>query len=224
MSQAGLILAGMKRTSPHRRSRSTAAVPVQLTWAHYGRLHRVTAWPEAQFEADHDGRWVAYEPDPSSDAFIAGAVMLDAGKWQRYLEFLPANARTFVNAFKHGRLAALAVLTRCPALAADLADTPALLPLVAAHAQLRGTAGARWSELNAVHERGGVFAVLEWLGLPASRQTLHILGRISDADLPRRLLEPLRAALWHPAAPLRFERVPELSERALAAGCHALAA
>jgi hypothetical protein len=197
---------------------------VQLTWAHYGRLHRVTAWPEVQFEADHDGQWIAYEPDPTSDAFIAGAVMLDAAKWQRYLEFLPSAEREFIHSFKHGRLAALAVLTRCPALLADLHATPALLPLVAAHAQLRGTPGARWNELCAVHERAGVFGVLEWLGLPASRHTLAILARVADADLPRRLLEPLRVALWHPAAPLRFESAPTLSEKLLAAGCHALAA
>ena len=180
MSQACRNLGAMKRPSTARRSRPTvAADPVQLTWAHYGRLHRVTAWPEVQFAADHDGRWEAYEPDPSSEAFIAGAIMLDAGKWQRYLEFLPAAGRAFVNAFKHGRLAALVVLARCPALADELAAVPALLAL-------------------------GIW--------------------VRAADLPRRLLEPLRSALWNPAAPLRFERTPALSERALAAGCHALAA
>lgn len=207
-----------------RSSPAQVAAPVQLTWSHFGRLHRVTAWPEVEFAADYDGVWVAYEPAPSAAEFIAGVVMLDAAKWQRYLEFLPAAEREFVRSFRFGRLAALTVITRCPALLNDLAPTPALMPLVAAHVQLRGGSEPRWAELAAVHERAGLFGVLEWLGLPASRSTLAILGRIADADLPRRLLEPIRAALWQPAAVLRFERGATLSENALVHGCPAFAA
>lgn len=209
----------MKRSSSAR-----VAAPVQLTWSHFGRLHRVSAWPEVEFTVEHDGGWVAYEPDPSAPEFVAGVVMLDAAKWQRYLEFLPAAERAFVCAFKFGRLAALTVITRCPALLNDLNETPALMPLVAAHVQLRGGGEPRWAELAAVHERAGVFGVLEWLGLPASRPTLAILGRIADVDLPRRLLEPIRAALWQPAAVVQFERGLSLSENALARGCAAFAA
>ncbi|QYM79219.1 hypothetical protein K0B96_00975 [Horticoccus luteus] len=207
-----------------RSSATQVAAPVQLTWSHFGRLHRVSAWPEVEFTVEQDGGWVAYEPDPSSAEFIAGVVMLDAAKWQRYLEFLPAAERAFVSSFKFGRLAALAVITRCPALLAELSETPALLPLVAAHVQLRGAAAPRWSELAAVHDRAGVFGVLEWLGLPASRSTLAILGRVADPDLPRRLLAPIRAALWQPAAVLRFERRAVLSENTLLRDCSALAA
>jgi len=211
-----------KKLSSSRPRRSS---PVQLTWSHYGRLHRVTAWPEVQFEAEIDGRWETYTPDPSDAAFIAGSVMLDAPKWQRFLDFLPALELDFVRAFKFGRLAALAVITRCPALLPDLLETPALMPLIAAHTQLRGTGGPRWNELVAVHERSGLFGVLEWLGLPASKSTLSVLGRVVDPDLPRRLLQPIRAALWQPAVVGHFERRPSLDEQELLATCgHALAA
>ena len=93
---------------------------------------------------------------------------------------------------------ALAVIVHCPGLFETLVETPALTAFLAAHQGLRGGHHSGWSEIEAVYERGGVFGLLQWLGLPASRQTLAILRNIADPDLPRRLLEPLRSALWEP--------------------------
>ena len=49
-----------------------------------------------------------------------------------------------------------------------LSIIPILLWIYTAHANLRGTAEPRWAEINAVHERSGVYGLLEWLGLPAN--------------------------------------------------------
>ena len=75
-----------------------------------------------------------------------------------------------------------------------------------------------------MQERSGVFGVLEWLGLPASRQTLGILRSVVEPDLPRRLLEPLRTVLWEPRTIFALQRLPALTDRHLARFCHALAA
>ena len=63
-----------------------------------------------------------------------------------------------------------------------------------------------------------------WLGLPASRQTLTILRNISDRDVAKRFLEPLRSMLWEPRSIFALQRVPEITDRYLARACHALAA
>jgi hypothetical protein len=68
------------------------------------------------------------------------------------------------------------------------------------------------------------YGVLEWLGLPASRQTLTILRNISDRDVAKRFLEPLRSMLWEPRSIFALQRVPEITDRYLARACHALAA
>ena len=81
-----------------------------------------------------------------------------------------------------------------------------------------------WGEIAAVHEREGVFGLLQWLGLPASRQTLEILRNVADPDLPRRLLEPLRSALWEPEVIWSLSRGGSVSDEQLARACHALAA
>jgi hypothetical protein len=105
-----------------------------------------------------------------------------------------------------------------------LIETPALTAFVAAHANLRGTAEPRWAEINAVHERSGSFGLLEWLGLPASRQTLTILRHLESADLPQRFLEPLRTQLWEPRTIFALQRIPAITDRDLAVHCHAAAA
>jgi hypothetical protein len=197
---------------------------VELVWSHFGTLHRVTAWPELEFAAQVDGQWIPYEPDPSDDSFVSAAVMLDRQKWEAFLEFVPVEVSALVRNFKYGRLAALVALHRCPTLMQDLTDTPALVPFVAAHVALRGSNSPRWEEITALHERGGLFLLLEWLGLPASRQTLEILRKIADADLSRRLLEPLRSSLWEPESIWLLQHAEVLTEQEISNRCHALAA
>ncbi len=201
---------------------ASAASVVQLTWSHLGALYRVTVWPDACLERLDGDRWVS--ASAGEDVLASGALQVDAGAWRRYLEFVPAAERVFLGKFRFGRLAALLIVARCPRLLEDLDETPALVSFLAAHASLRGTSGPRWDEVAAVHERGGIFAVLEWLGLPASRETLSILRNLVDPDVPRRLLEPLRALLWRPSATFVLQRTPDLTDRQLARYCHALAA
>jgi hypothetical protein len=207
-----------------RPSAKISAAPTELLWSHCGIPHRVTAVPAVRFERRPGERWIPYSPTPSDDSFASAAAALSAAAWDRFLEYLPAPQREFVRQFDLGRLAALAVITECPALFDDLATTPALTPFVAAHDYLRGVETPQWSELAAVHERSGVYGLLEWLGLPASRQTLAIFGRVADPGLPKRLLEPIRAALWEPENLWRLQRSPSLTERELASAIHALAA
>jgi len=201
-----------------------SARAVQLTWSHFGVLHRVTAWPEVVFEAQHDGQWIAFEPDPASEVFGAAAIMLGRAEWNRYLEFVPAAERAFLEKFRLGRLAALAVITRCPALLGDLDETPILTSFVAAHVALRGGSRPAWAEIAAVYDRTGLFGVMEWLGLPASRQTLEALGHIADVELAKRLLEPLRETLWNPVGTGVLGRAEAMNERDLAVTCSAWAA
>jgi hypothetical protein len=205
------------------RSASRVSAPViELSWSHFGILYRVTTWPEVVLERLTGERW---EPVAISEGLLAsGSVQLDVAAWRRYLDYVPAAERAFLEKFRFGRLGALLMGAHCPGLLADLDETPALVSFLAAHDELRGTGELRWDEVAAVHERGGVFAVLEWLGLPASRQTLAILRNLVDPDVPRRLLEPLRALLWRPEATLVLERSTELTDRQLARYCHALAA
>jgi hypothetical protein len=200
------------------------ALTVQLTWSHYGVLHRVTAWPELDFEQQLDGRWTPFTPDPGQDRFASGVAMLDRRAWDQFLDFFPSAERAFVNTFKTGRLAALAVLTQCPSLLAVLAELPALTVFLAHHVALRGEARPAWATLNAVHERDGVYGLMEWLGLPASAQSLGILAAVAEPDLSRRLLAPFRAALWEPETLWALQHTPTLTERALLARCHAFAA
>jgi hypothetical protein len=209
----------MKTKSSRRTIRG-----VELAWSHQGALHRVSAWPEVEFTCQVGTERVSYTPDPSADSFASAAGMIERSTWSYFLEFLPARERDFVSQFRIGRLAALTVITRCPALLEDLIALPALLPFVAGHVTLRGADAARWDEINAVYGRGGLFSLLEWLGLPASKQTLSILGKITDPDLPRRLLEPVRAAFWEPEMIWLLQSSPRLSEQDLAVRCHALAA
>jgi hypothetical protein len=156
--------------------------------------------------------------------FASAALGITAEQWRRYLEFMPAAEREFLMRFQFGRMAALYVITRCPHLLAELAQTPALTPFLSVHLSLRGGEQPGWSEIAAIFEREGIFGVMQWLGLPASRQTLAILQHIADPDLPRRLLEPLRTALWEPEAIWALSHAPTLTDARLAATCHALAA
>lgn len=201
-----------------------SARAVQLTWSHFGGLYRVTAWPEVSFESQQDGRWVSFEPDPASEIFAAAALVLSRADWNRYLEFVPPRERAFLEKFRFGRLAALAVITRCPALLSDLESTPILTSFVAAHVVLRGGNRPAWAEIAAVEERMGLYGVMEWLGLPASPLTLEALGHIADVELAKRLLEPLRETLWNPVGTGALGRAESISERDLAATCAALAA
>ena len=195
---------------------------VELHWSHLGIAHRVTAWPDVNMERSEGGHWGATEV--GEDALAAGVIEVDASAWQRYLEFMPTAERCFVQRFRYGRLAALLMVARGPNLLADLDENPALIPFLAAHASLRGMESSHWAEVVAVHERGGIYAVLEWLGLPASRETFLILHNMLDPELPRRLLEPLRALLWRPMARFVLQRTPDITDRQLSYYCHELAA
>lgn len=217
----------MKCSTSHSASPSLprcTALTVQLTWSHFGVFHRVTAWPALAFEQQLDGRWTSFTPDPGQDRFASGVAMLDRRAWDLFLDFFPSAERAFVNTFQTGRLAALAVLAQCPSLLAVLAELPALTVFLAHHVALRGEARPAWATLNAVHERDGVYGLMEWLGLPASAQSLGILAAVAEPDLSRRLLAPFRAALWEPETLWALQHTPTLTERALLARCHALAA
>lgn len=217
-------LARSARRSPAVRKSAISSSPQPgLNWIHDGIRQRVTLWPEVRFEREvGPDEWVA--GDPGEDVFASAALGVTAGQWRRYLEFVPAAEREFLARFQFGRLAALHVIARCPELLATLQETAALTPFLIMHLSLRGGSGPAWREIAAVFERDGLFGVLQWLGLPASRQTVAILQAIADPDLPRRLLEPLRAALWEPETIWALSRGPALTDERLAATCHALAA
>ncbi len=203
-------------------SRFTIAAPVELAWSHYGVPHRVTTWPEVRFERLSDSGWV--EESPSAEACASAAASLDSASWWRYLDFVPSAVREFLEQFRFGRLEALQVIGHCPGILGDLNETPALTPFVACHAGLRGATMPCWEELCAIHERNGIFGVLEWLGMPASRQTLAILRQIGVPDLPKRFLEPIRALLWEPASIIDLKSHPITTDRQLARFCQPRAA
>jgi hypothetical protein len=197
-------------------------VPLALTWSHSGVTYRVTAWPEVRFERQYGDDWIV--AIPTEDVFASAARSVGTPEWRPYLEFVPSEVREFITRFSFARLEALQVAARCPALVAELTEFPALTSFLSSHVGLRGTSAPRWEEINAVHERSGMFGVLEWLGLPASRQTLNILRKVVEPDLPKRFLEPLRTLLWEPRSIFAMQRNSTLTDRQLARYCHALAA
>jgi len=197
-------------------------VPLALAWSHAGVPYRVTAWPEVHFERLYGTDWIP--ATPSEDALASATQTLGPLEWRPYLEFVTADVREFLARFSFARMEALQVAARCPALLPALAETPALTAFVAAHVGLRGTTAPCWPEIGAVHEREGVFGVLQWLGLPASRQTLAILRNVEEPDLPKRFLAPLRTLLWEPRTIFALQRLPAITDRQLARYCHALAA
>ena len=215
-------------TSPRSRrktSRLTVAETVQpeLSWIHDGIRHRVTLWPEVRILREETaGEWG--ENGVGEEAFASAALGVTASQWRRYLEFVPAMEREFLAIFQFNRLAALQLIARCPTLLPVLQEYPALVAFLTSHVTLRGGEEPRWAEIAAVFEREGIFGVLQWLGLPSSRQTLAILRNIADPELPRRLLEPLRAALWEPEAIWALSHAPRLTDERLAEACDALAA
>jgi hypothetical protein len=204
----------------HRRK--ACFVPVALSWSHCGIPYRVTPWPEARFERLYGDEWIV--TSPTEDVLASAAQTCGDMTWRPYLEFVPGELSGFLGRFTFARMEALQVVARCPELLDALAQTPALTAFLAAHVSLRGTSGACWAEINAIHERSGIFGVLEWLGLPASRQTLSILQNVAEPDLPKRFLEPLRTMLWEPRIIFALQRLPGITDRQLARFCHALAA
>lgn len=197
-------------------------VPLALTWSQGGVPYRVTPWPEVQFERLYGEDWIVI--DPTEETLASAAQTFGPREWAPYMEFVPADVRRVLVQFSFARMPALLVAARCPGLLRELTETPALALYLAAHASLRGTPGPRWAEINAVHERDGIFGVLQWLGLPSSRQTLSILRNVATPDLPRKLLEPLRTALWEPEVIWTLTHTPVLTDARLEAACHALAA
>jgi hypothetical protein len=213
----------LTRSSSRRQHAAVSAASPFLSWIHDGVRYRVTVWPDVAFQRETSaGRWTRVEL--SEEASASAALGVTGGQWRAYLEFVPAAQREFLERFQFGRMAALQVIARCPELLGELTALAALVPFLNAHRALRGGVESGWAEISAVFEREGIFGVLQWLGLPASRQTLAILQNIADPDLPRRLLEPLRAALWEPEAIWTLSHAPTLTDERLAEACHALAA
>ena len=204
------------------RPRKKCLVPLALTWSHSGVAYRVTPWPEVRFERLYGDDWI--ETEPTEDVFASAGNVCGPLEWKPYLEFVPANVREFLAQFTYTKMEALRVVARCPELLTPLAETPALTSFVAGHVGLRGTRQPCWGEINAVYERNGVFGLLEWLGLAASRQTLAILHNVVQAEIPKRLLEPLRAMLWEPHAIFVLQRLPAITDQTLTRTAHALAA
>jgi len=205
-----------------KRPAPFAIVPLPLVWSHCGTPCRVTPWPEVRFERLYGNEWIPFEP--GEEALASAACDCDAEAWHAYLEFVPSEIRDFLSSFRLSRMEALQAVARCPGLLPELAETPALTLFVAAHASLRGVAACRWSEIAAVHEHGGLFGLLEWLGLPASRQTLDLLRNLATPDVPRRLLEPLRSHLWKQRDLRMRQRVPDAGEAQLYRWCATAAA
>jgi hypothetical protein len=205
-----------------RRSKKKCFVPLALAWTHCGVQYRVSPWPEVRFESLYGEDWIA--TSPTEEALSSAAQTFLPQDWNPYLEFTPTEVRGFLERFSFGRMDALQVAARCPSLLSTLGETPALTSFLASHASLRGTAEACWAEIEAVYERNGVFGLLEWLGVPASRQTLTILGNMVEPDLPKRFLEPLRNLLWEPTAIFALQRMPAITDRMLAQTVNALAA
>lgn len=197
-------------------------VPIALTWSHAGVPFRVTPWPEVRFERLYGDEWIV--TSPTEEAMASAAQSCGLAAWQPYLEFVGTEAREFLLRFSFTRMESLQVVARCPALLPALAAVPALTAFLAAHVNLRGTSGACWEEINAIFERSDIFGVLEWLGLPASRQTLAILQNVAEPDLSKRFLEPLRTMLWEPQSIFALQRLPAITDRQLARYCHPLAA
>lgn len=222
-----LLTRSIRRVSRSSRSRRVAqpstSARASLGWIHDGARHCVTLWPEIRFEREvAPDEWVGGEM--GEDALASAAVAVSATQWRSVLEFAPAGVRELLARFDGGRMAALHLVSRCPALLPELLELPALTPFLALHQSLRGGDAPAWSEIAAVLERDGIFGVLQWLGLPASRQTLAILRHIAEPDLSRRLLEPLRAALWEPEAIWALSHAANLTDATIAEACHALAA
>jgi hypothetical protein len=190
---------------------------VELVWSHYGERYRVDN--DLNFYRETDDGWTAWQPDPASSVFSSAADMISETRWSAFLEFVPAAERRLLEQFDVGRLGVLAVVAFCPGLVADLLAAPALAPFIAEHTRLRGLKAPHWEEIVAVHNRGGFFALCEWLGLPASRQTVTIMQKIAEPDLARRLLEPIRAALWEPETIWLLLHVSSLTEHTLAHHC-----
>jgi len=215
------------RLPRRRRAAQSSATPAlarpDLIWVHDGNRYRVTVWPDVHFQKETvAGKWSVTEMGET--VFASAALGVTSSQWRRYLEFVPAAEREFIELFQFSRMAALHLLTRCPTLVEELKQAPALAAFLTDHVSLRGGDQPQWSEIAAVFERDGIFGVLQWLGLPASRQTLAILGNVADPDLPRRLLEPLRSALWEPEAIWALAHAPTLTDAKLAEACHAMAA
>ena len=204
------------------RLRSPLCTLVQLIWPHEGTLCRVGPWPGAEFERLVVDSWQACEP--GEDAIVSAARCISEDAWQEYLDYVPAPQRELLSLFRPGRIAVLQVLARCPDLTSDLVETPTVASFLAAHRALRGDPTARWPEISAIHERAGIFGLLEWLGLPASRQTLAILRRLANPDLPLRFLEPLRTSLWEPETLWSLQHRGTITGRFLERFFHPLAA
>lgn len=202
--------------------RAPAQSPAEITWSHAGEFHRVTAWPGVAFERRCGDDWVADQP--GEGAFAAAAADVREPTWRRFLEFLPPQERAFVAQFRFSRMEALQVITHCPELLDVLQETPALTVFVSAHVALRGTERPGWDEISAVFDRAGVFGLLEWLGLPATRQTLAALRNLADPEVPRRFLAPLRTLLWDRATVATFERAEVVTDLDLARHSRRLAA
>ena len=202
--------------------RTWRLISAELTWPHHGYTWRVTVWPEIQFQRRSSDDWTVAVPD--EEVFASAAKHIRPEAWDKYMEYLPQELRTFLGRYRFTRISTLFLVTQCPSLLADLEDTPAVAAFLANHRFLRMADECRWSEIAAIYERNGIYGLMEWLGLPASRQTIAILRNIADPDVPKRLLDRIRELLWEPTAITALARCSAMSDRDLTRMCHALAA
>jgi|GEM_PF-315765 len=225
LSRTSSLALHTSRKSPHsQHSRRLVALPLALQWAHYGVLHRITAWPDVRLEKSYGEEWIPIRP--SAELLEAASLELSrrrcSANWDYYLDFVPQPEREFIQNFEFNRVSALLTAAHCPALLPELRRTPALTVFLAEQFELRDTGEAAWAQLNAVYERADIWGVLEWLGLPATAHTLRALGELDSPDLPRRFIEPLRAQLWQeePQALACCERLVARSSKRMRASTY----
>src|SRR5688572_27451612 len=151
MNSSFMPASSRRKTSRSSRSTKSEMVQPELGWIHDGVRHRVTLWPEVRFlrEAGLE-QWT--DAGASEDSFASAALGVTPSQWRRYLEFVPAAERDFVELFQFSRVAALQVITRCPTLLPVLKEFPALTAFLTAHVSLRGGEEPRWAEIAAVFE------------------------------------------------------------------------
>src|SRR5687767_7471589 len=126
---SSLTLSRSRRKTP--RSIVPEATRPELTWTHDGVRHRVTVWPEVQFlHEEFPGQWIEGIED---HAFASAALGVTATQWRRYLEFVPAAERAFLEQFQFTRMSALHLIRCCPSLVGTLQEFPALAAFLTAH-------------------------------------------------------------------------------------------
>lgn len=184
------------RTMPIPLFATTFTAP---TWTTAARTYRIMPNPLC-FEYRTASGWAPHCPNPTEDSWADAELAVQNADWNGFLSFTEPWVRDLASQFEAHRLAALAVAASCPELGRALCGIPSLTVLVAIHGSLRGESRPHWEEIDAIYERNGIYGVMEWLGLPASRSALAAFRLIEDPALPLSLANRLRENLWNAAA------------------------